>query len=81
MWKKKKKKRTSVDPDRLKKEIMDEIFGNLRTAGIDVDTALGASLGKSIGASKEVEQQIAAPAGEHSPPPPVDVACRPPTYA
>ena len=44
MWKKKKKKRTSVDPDRLKKEIMDEIFGKLRAAGIDVDTALDASL-------------------------------------
>ena len=55
MWKKKKKKRTSVDPDRLKKEIMDEIFGKLRAAGIDVDAALGASHGKSSSASKEVE--------------------------
>ena len=67
MWKKKKKKRTSVDPDRLKKEIMDEIFGKLRAAGIDVDAALGKSHGKSRCASKEVEQQLAAPAGEHSP--------------
>ena len=59
-----------MDPDRLKKEIMDEIFGKLRAAGIDVDAALGAYHGKSSSASKEVEQQIAAPPGEHSPPSP-----------
>jgi len=70
-----------VDPDRLKKEIMDEIFGKLRAAGIDVEVALGASHGKSSCAAKEVEQQLAAPAGERSPPPPVDVACRPPRHA
>ena len=73
LWKKKKRK--YMDLDRLKKEMMDEIFGKLRVAGIDVDAALGASHGKSSCASKEVEQQLAAPAGEHSPPPPVDVAC------
>ncbi|RLN38749.1 hypothetical protein C2845_PM01G48050 [Panicum miliaceum] len=43
LWKK--KKRSSMDPDRLKQEIKDEIFGMLRAAGIDVDAALGASIG------------------------------------
>ena len=68
LWKK--KKRSYVDPDRLKKEIMDEIFGKLRAAGIDVEVALGASHGKRSCAAKEVEQQLAAPAGKHSPPSP-----------
>ena len=49
---------------------MDEIFGKLRAAGIDVEVALGASHGKSSCATKEVEQQLAAPAGELSPPSP-----------
>ncbi|RLN03898.1 hypothetical protein C2845_PM13G10640 [Panicum miliaceum] len=79
LWKK--KKRTSMDPNRLKKEIMDEIFGKLRAAGIDVDIALDASIGKSSCDSKEVEQPLIAPAGKHSPPPLVDVACHPPTNA
>ena len=83
-----------MDPNRLKKEITDEIFGKLRAAGIDVEVALGASHGKSSCATKEVEQQLAAPAGElsppspgrrsmpdPSPPPSVDVACRTPTNA
>ena len=61
VWKQ--KKRTSADPDRLKK-IVDEIFGKLREAGIDVDAALGASHDKSSCASK-VEQQH-APAVKHS---------------
>ena len=65
----------------MKKEIMNEIFGNLRATGIDVDTTLGASHGKSSCTAKEVEQLLAAPAGEHSPPPPVDVACRFPKNA
>ncbi|RLN33067.1 hypothetical protein C2845_PM03G26830 [Panicum miliaceum] len=68
LWKK--KKRTSMHPDRLKKEIMDEIFGKLRAAGIDIDAALGASIGKSSYASKEVEQPLIAPAGQHSHPSP-----------
>ncbi|RLM74815.1 hypothetical protein C2845_PM15G04030 [Panicum miliaceum] len=46
LWKK--KKRTSMDPNRLKKEIMDEIFGKLRAAGIDVDAALGAPLARAV---------------------------------
>ena len=55
MWKKKKWS-TTVDPDRLKQEIKDEIFGTLRTAGIDVEAALlAAARGKSSCASKEVE--------------------------
>ncbi|RLM74792.1 hypothetical protein C2845_PM15G02100 [Panicum miliaceum] len=68
LWKK--KKRTSMDPDRLKKEIMDEIFGKLKAAGIGIDAALGASIGKSNCASKEVEQPLIAPVGQHSPPSP-----------
>ncbi|RLN33486.1 hypothetical protein C2845_PM03G30140 [Panicum miliaceum] len=61
LWKK--KKRIFMDPDRLKIEIMDEIFGKLRAAGIDVDAALGTSIGKSSCASKEVEQPLIVPAG------------------
>ena len=76
LWKK--KKRTSVDLDRLKREIMDEIFGKLRAVRIDVDAALRAAQGKSSCTSKEVEQKLPAPPGQLSnPPPPVDVACRP----
>ncbi|RLN32980.1 hypothetical protein C2845_PM03G23760 [Panicum miliaceum] len=62
---KKKKKRSSVDPDRFKQEIMDEIFGKIRAAGIDVDAALGASIVKSGCTSKEVEQPLVSPAGQH----------------
>ncbi|RLN29337.1 hypothetical protein C2845_PM05G22600 [Panicum miliaceum] len=68
LWKK--KKRSSVDPDQLKQEIKDEIFGMLRAAGIDVDAALGTSIGKSSCASKEVEQPLASPAANISSPPP-----------
>ena len=74
LWKK--KKRSSVDLDRFKQEIMAEIIGALREVGIDVEAALRKSQGKSSCASKEVEQQLAAPAGEPSPPPPVNLACR-----
>ncbi|RLN23092.1 hypothetical protein C2845_PM07G09490 [Panicum miliaceum] len=58
LWKK--NKRSSVDPDRLKQEIMDEIFGKLRAAGI-VDAALGASIGKSSCTSKELGQGVVLP--------------------
>ena len=39
VWKKK-KKRSSVDLDRFKQEIMAEIIGALREVGIDVEAAL-----------------------------------------
>ena len=61
---------------------MAEIFVVLREEGIDVEAALQKSQDKSSCASKEVEQQLPAPAGQlSSPPPPVDVACRPPRNA
>ncbi|RLN29727.1 hypothetical protein C2845_PM05G21350 [Panicum miliaceum] len=56
-----------LEKNRLKNEIMDKIFGKLRAVGIDVDAALSASIGKSSCASKEVEQTLIAPAGQHSP--------------
>ena len=55
---------------------MAEIFGVLREAGIDVEAALQKSQDKSSCASKEVEQQLPAPADQLISPP-VDVACRP----
>ena len=58
LWKKKKWS-TTVDPDRLKQEIKDDIFATLRAAGIDVEAALlAAAHGKSSCASKEVVQQV-----------------------
>ena len=39
LWKKKKRS-CAVDPDRLKPEIKDEIFGTLRAVGIDIEAVL-----------------------------------------
>ena len=50
----KKKRSSTVDSDRLKQEIKDDIFATLRAVGIDVDAALlAAARGKSSFASKE----------------------------
>ena len=74
MWKK--NKRLFVDSAHFKQDIMAEIFGVLREAGIDVEAALRKSQDKSSCASKEVEKQLPAPADQLISPP-VDVACRP----
>ena len=53
LWKKKKWS-TTVDPDRLKQEIKDDIFATLRAAGIDVEAAL---LAAARGKSKYVDRK------------------------